>query len=861
MPELPKAYEPKSVEPRIYQQWLDGEYFTADPTRPGEAFTMVMPPPNVTGQLHLGHAFDHTLQDILARYKRMRGYNVLWLPGVDHAGIATQVRVEQALRVEENLTRHELGREKFLQRVWAWKNKYGDRIIEQCKTLGSSCDWSRARFTMDEGFSKAVREVFVRLYEQKLIYKGERIINWCPKCTTALSDAEVVHEESPGHLWHIKYPAENGEFVIVATTRPETMFGDTAVAVHPEDQRYKHLIGKTVTLPLMNRAIPVVADEYVEREFGTGCVKITPSHDPNDFEVAARHNLPHILVLDGNAVVNANGGKYQGLTREAARKAVVKDLEDLGLLVKIENHVHNVGHCDRCKTIVEPIASAQWFVKMKPLAAPAIKVVKDGEVKFVPDNMAKIYFNWLENVRDWCVSRQLWWGHRIPAWHCADCGEYTVSREDAQVCAHCGSANIKQEDDVLDTWFSSALWPFATLGWPENTADLQRYYPNSVLVTGYEIIFLWVARMMFSGLKYLDKPPFSTILIHGIMRDHLGRKMSKSLDNGIDPIEVIDKYGADALRMNIITGVSPGNDTRFFDERCEAMGNFCNKLWNAARFTLLHIGDNQTIGRLRLEDKWILTRLSIAAREVTENLERFDLGIAASKLYEFVWGEFCDWYIELSKTGDSWGVLTFTLKRILTLLHPFMPHITEEIWQSLPRSKGESEALIVEKWFASGTEFPAESAAMERIIEVIRAVRVKRAELKVAPSKKAHMYISTEFEDDFKSGLAYITRLAGASEVELASPDAAGLVVVVTPSAKVYLPLAELVDLNAERERLNRDLSKTEKEREALAAKLSNPGFTDKAPAHVVAKECERLEKLTALVVKLKEGLNELHGG
>ncbi|GHU93930.1 valine--tRNA ligase [Clostridia bacterium] len=850
MPELSKAYDPKSVEPKIYQMWLDGEYFRADPEKGGEPFTVVMPPPNITGQLHLGHAFDNTLQDILARFKRMQGYNVLWLPGVDHASIATQVRVEKQLRETEGVTRHDLGREKFLERVWDWKHKYGGRIIEQLHLLGSSCDWSRTRFTMDDGLSNAVREVFVRLYEQGLMYKGERIINWCPSCATALSDAEVEHEEEAGHLWHIRYNVKDSEeFLIVATTRPETMFGDTAVAVHPDDERYKHLIGKTVILPLMNREIPIVADEYVEREFGTGCVKITPSHDPNDFEVASRHDLPHILVLDGNAVVNENGGKYQGLTREQARERAVSDLKALGLLVKIEEHNHNVGHCDRCKTIVEPIASSQWFVKMKPIAAPAIDVVKSGEVKFVPEHMSRVYLNWMENVRDWCVSRQIWWGHRIPAWACADCGEYTVTREDPTECAHCRSERIRQEDDVLDTWFSSALWPFATLGWPDDTADLRRYYPNSVLVTGYEIIFLWVARMIFSGIKYLDKPPFGTVLIHGMMRDNLGRKMSKSLDNGIDPIDVINQYGADALRMNIVTGVSPGNDTRFFPERCEAMGNFCNKLWNAARFTLLHIDDNQDMS-LRLEDKWILTRLSIVAREVTDNLEKFDIGIAAGKLYDFVWSEFCDWYIELSKTGDNWGVLTYTLRQILRLLHPFVPHITEELWQALPHEK----ALIAESWFASGDEYPNESAAMERVIQVIRAVRAKRAELKAAPSKKVRMLIETDYAADFEGGKAYIARLAGASEVELSAgdKDTSGLIAVVTADAKVYLPLAELVDLSAERERLAKELAKTEKEIEQLEAKLSNAGFTSKAPAQVVEKERERLEKLRTLSVKLK---------
>ena len=877
--ELQKTYDPKAVEPKIYKMWTDGGWFHADENDERETFTVALPPPNVTGQLHYGHAFQHTIIDILIRFKRMRGYNTLWMPGVDHASISTQMKVEEMLRKEHGVTGRDIGREKFLEHAWAWKNKYGDRIIEQCKLLGSSCDWERERFTMDEGCNAAVREVFVSLYEQGLIYKGDRIINWCPKCTTALSDIEVEHEESEGHLWHIKYPIKDSdEFLIVATTRPETMLGDTAVAVHPDDARYKHLIGKTAVLPLMDREIPIVADEYVDMAFGTGCVKITPCHDPNDFEVAARHGLEHILVLDEHAAVNQNGGKYKGFTRENARVEVVKDLTELGLLIKAEKHVHNVGHCERCKTICEPISSKQWFVSMKGLAAPAIECVKNGDVKFVPERFAKIYLNWMENVRDWCISRQLWWGHRIPAFTCGDCGEVTVSRQDPDVCK-CGSKRLTQEEDVLDTWFSSALWPFSTLGWPEDAPALRRFYPTSVMVTGYEIIFLWVARMIFSGIKYLSKPPFHTVVVHGMVRDNMGRKMSKSSGNNVDPVDVINEYGADALRMSVTIGVSLGNDTRYFPERCETMRNFCNKLWNASRFALMHVGQGDSAppdaSALAPEDKWILTRLSRVTGEVTDNIERYELGVAAGKLYEFVWGELCDWYIELIKprlTGaggepadTARRTLNYVLTRALSLLHPFMPYITEEIWRSLPRERQlrGDEALMVAPWpeVDGGYVFERESADMERVMDVIKAVRARRAEMRVPPSKKAHMTIATEYAGAFEGGAAYIAKLAGASGVTVtteAPPDSGGLVCVVTPAARVFLPLAELVDMDAERARLEKELAAASGELDKLAAKLNNPGFTGKAPANVVEAERARLAELTALKGRLTESLGRL---
>ena len=737
--ELSKVYEPQEVEGRIYQQWEENKCFAGIRDAKKKPYTIVMPPPNVTGQLHMGHAMDCTLQDILIRFKRMQGYAALWVPGTDHAGIATQIKVEEELRVKEGLTRYDLGREKFLERVWAWKHQYGDRIVAQQKKLGASCDWDRARFTMDEGCSKAVRETFCELYEKGLIYKGSRIINWCPHCVTALSDAEVEYVDKPGHLWHMRYPLADGSgYLVVATTRPETMMGDTGVAVNPNDERYQHLVGKTCILPLMNREIPIVADDYVEMDFGTGCVKMTPAHDPNDFEVGLRHNLETIRVLDDNGVVNANGGKYEGMDRYEARKAVVADLEALGLLEKVEDYSHNVGTCYRCHNDVEPIISAQWFVKMQPLAKEALRVVNEGETKFVPDRFAKTYTNWMENVHDWCISRQLWWGHQIPVWYCDDCGHMTVSRQDPTVCEKCGSTHIQRDPDVLDTWFSSALWPFSTLGWPEKTEDLDYFYPTDVLVTGYDIIFFWVARMIFSGCEQTKKAPFHTVFIHGLVRDDQGRKMSKSLGNGIDPLEMAEKYGADALRFNLVTGNSPGNDMRFYTERCEAMRNFANKIWNASRFLMMNltIEDNALPEQLELEDKWILSKLNTVIREVTENMDHYELGVAAQKLYDFIWDTYCDWYIEMTKArlqGDNPAakeqaqrVLCYVLTDILKLLHPFMPFLTEEIWQALPHEAGnEVKFLMLQSWpqYRQDLAFPQEEKAVELLMDAVKAVR------------------------------------------------------------------------------------------------------------------------------------------
>ncbi len=864
-------YEPSQVEKDIYKMWTEGGYFKGviDPEK--KPFTIVIPPPNVTGQLHLGHAFDETLQDVLVRHKRMQGYAALWIPGTDHAGIATQIKVEEELR-KEGITRYDLGREKFLERVWEWKNKYGSRIVEQLKTLGSSCDWERERFTMDEGCSRAVREVFVTLYEKGLIYKGNRIINWCPKCTTALSDAEVEHEEQAGHFWYIRYPVKDSdEYVIVATTRPETMLGDTGVAVHPEDERYQHLIGKTVILPLMNREMPVVADEYVDKEFGTGCVKMTPCHDPNDFEVGLRHDLEQILVLDENAKV-INGGKYNRLDRYEARKQIVKDLDEQGYLVKIEDHTHSVGECYRCGTTVEPITSPQWFVKMPPLAKEALAVVDDGRINFVPERFVKIYNNWMTNAHDWCISRQLWWGHQIPAWYCDDCGHVTVSRTDPTECEKCGSKNIRRDEDVLDTWFSSALWPFSTLGWPDKTPELDYFYPTSVLVTGYDIIFFWVARMIFSGMEFMKEEPFKTVLFHGLIRDSQGRKMSKSLGNGVDPIEVIDTYGADALRFNIITGNSPGNDMRYYPERCEAMRNFANKIWNASRFVMMNltIDKNELPDKLELEDKWILSKLNTLAREVGENMDKFELGIAASKIYDFIWDSYCDWYIELTKprlNGEDEAakigaqqVLLFVLTETLKLLHPFMPFITEEIWQALPH---EGEALMIEKYpeYTEKLAFPDDEASFESIMQAVRAVRAQRSEMNVPPSKKPHLIIVTDKTDVFEAGRVYLSKLAYAGELTIGSAPPAsadGLVTVVTDDAKLYMPLAELVDLDKERERIEKSLKKAREDLEKTLAKLSNEKFTSKAPENVVNAERERADKQRALIENLEESLKSL---
>ncbi len=873
--ELPKVYEPQEVEGRIYEKWENARCFEGhrDPNK--KPFTIVMPPPNVTGQLHMGHAMDCTLQDVLIRFKRMQGYAALWMPGTDHAGIATQIKVEEELRTKEGLSRYDLGREKFLERVWDWKNRYGARIVEQQKKLGVSCDWSRDRFTMDEGLSKAVRHVFVEMYRKDLIYKGSRIINWCPHCVTALSDAEVEYKDKPGHLWHLKYPikGEEGRCCIVATTRPETMLGDTGVAVNPHDERYQDLIGKTCILPLMDREIPIVADEYVDLEFGTGCVKMTPAHDPNDFEVGLRHNLESIRVLDDNGKINANGGKYEGMDRYEARKAIVADLDELGLLEKIEPHQHNVGTCYRCGTDVEPLVSAQWFVKMAPLAEEALRVVNEGETKFVPDRFTKIYTNWMENVHDWCISRQLWWGHQIPVWYCADCGKMTVSETDPTHCEHCGSANIERDPDVLDTWFSSALWPFSTMGWPDaESEDFKYFYPTDVLVTGYDIIFFWVARMIFSGCEHTGKAPFHTVFIHGLVRDDKGRKMSKSLGNGIDPLEMAEQYGADALRFNLITGNSPGNDMRFYTERCEAMRNFANKIWNASRFVMMNLTIDKCVlpEKLELEDKWILSKLNTTVREMTENMEKYELGVAAQKIYDFIWDDFCDWYIELTKARLQGGdedsklraqqVLCWVLTEFLKLLHPYMPFLTEEIWQALPHGDNAGDFLMLEQWpvYDPALDFKAEENTMELVMDVIRAVRTRRAEMNVPPSKKAQMTIVTDKGGLFRAGEAFLKRLAYASDItvtETAPADQAGMVSVVTHEARVFIPLAELVDLAKEKARMEKDLGKKKGELAGLQTKLANPGFVNKAPANVVAAEKERAEKLAALIAKLEEQL------
>ena len=866
--ELNKVYDPKAVESEIYKMWEEGSYFHAERDESKKPFTIVMPPPNVTGQLHMGHAMDATLQDSIIRFKRMQGYNALWIPGVDHAGIATQIKVEEELR-KEGLTRYDLGREKFLERVWDWKNRFGNRIVEQQKKLGASCDWDRARFTMDEGCSKAVREVFVSLYEKGLIYKGSRIINWCPHCVTALSDAEVEYVDKPGHLWHIRYPLEDGSGeVVVATTRPETMLGDSGVCVNPNDDRYRSIVGKNVILPLLNKPIPVVADDYAEMEFGTGCVKMTPAHDPNDFEVGLRHNLEVIRVLDDEGKVNSLGGKYEGMDRYEARKAIVADLEAQGYLVKVEDYSHNVGTCYRCHNDVEPIISAQWFVKMKPLAEEAIRVVKDGETRFVPDRFTKTYLNWMENVRDWCISRQLWWGHQIPAWTCADCGHITVSREDACKCEKCGSANIERDPDVLDTWFSSALWPFETLGWPEKTPDLDYFYPTDVLVTGYDIIFFWVARMIFSGCEHTGRTPFHTVLIHGLVRDDKGRKMSKSLGNGIDPLEMIDQYGCDALRMNMVTSNSPGNDMRFYVERCEAMRNFANKLWNASRYVMMNLGENFVPGlpeNLEIADKWVLSKLNTLISEVTENMEHYELGIAVQKIYDFIWDTYCDWYIELTKARlyseeadrkqTALQVLVYVLDQTLRLLHPFMPYITEEIWQSLPH---EGKALIVAKWpvTSEALSFKEEEAHMESVMNAIRAIRNRRAEMNVPPSKKATLYVLTSKPQIFTEGEGFIQRLAYADRVELLESEPAnldGMVTCATADAKLFIPMGQLVDIAKELERITKELDKARKNLASIQGKLSNEKFTARAPEAVVNAEREKAKKAADLIASLEE--------
>ena len=872
MSELPKTYDPKAVEDKLYKFWVDSGFFHAEVNPDKKPYTIVIPPPNVTGQLHMGHAFDETLQDILLRTKRMQGYAALWMPGTDHAGMATQIKVEENLRKEEGLTRYDLGREEFLKRVWAWKDKFGNRIISQLKKLGTSCDWDRERFTMDEGCSKAVREVFVNLYNKGLIYKGHRIINWCPHCATALSDAEVEYETQPGKLWHIRYPLADGSGdLVVATTRPETFMGDTGVAVNPNDERYNHLIGKTCILPIMNREIPIFGDEYVDMEFGTGCVKVTPCHDPNDFEMGQRHNLEQILVFNEDATVNANGGKYEGMDRYECRKAVIKDLEEGGYLVKIEDHEHNVGTCYRCGTTVEPMTSAQWFVKMAPLAKPAMDVVTEGKTKFVPDRFSKTYLRWMENVHDWCISRQLWWGHRIPAFYCEDCGEMTVSKTDVCTCPKCGGTHIRQEEDVLDTWFSSALWPFSTLGWPDKTKELDYFYPTSTLVTGYDIIFFWVARMIFSGVEHMGETPFKTVYIHGLVRDAQGRKMSKSLGNGIDPLEVIDQYGADALRFTLATGNSPGNDMRFSDERVQASRNFCNKIWNASRFIQMNltIDKDKAVelpAELALEDKWILSKFNTLVADVTRNIDQYELGLAASKLNDFIWENFCDWYIEIAKTRLQTGdenvqkVLCYVLSGAMQLLHPFMPFITETIWQALPH---EGLSVMVSKWpeYDEKLNFSVEEAQMESLMDAVRAIRNRRAEMNVPPSKKAKVLILTEKKDTFSAGAGFFPKLAYASEIELidAVPaDAAKMASVVTGDAQLYMPMGDLIDFEAERARLGKEKKKVEDDIAFVMKKLNNPKFVDKAPENVVAAEREKADKLREHLAKLEESIAAL---
>ncbi len=869
--ELEKVYDPKQVEDRIYQFWLSGGYFHAMPDTGKPPYTIVIPPPNITGQLHLGHAVDNTLQDILIRWRRMQGYEALWVPGTDHASIATEAKIVEAMK-KEGLTKEDLGREGFLERAWEWKKQYSGRIIKQLQKMGSSCDWERERFTLDEGCSRAVKEVFVRLYEKGLIYQGEKIINWCPHCLTSISDAEVEYAEQAGHFWHIKYPLADGSGALeVATTRPETLLGDTAVAVNPNDERYKHLIGKMVELPLCNRQIPIIGDEYCEMDFGTGVVKMTPAHDPNDFEVGLRHNLPVINVMNPDATINENGGKYQGMDRYEARKAIVKDLEEGGYLIKVRDYAHNVGSCYRCSTTVEPRVSKQWFVKMEELAKPAIEVVKTGKVRLVPERFDKIYYNWMENIKDWCISRQLWWGHRIPAYTCADCGELTVAREDVTVCPKCGSHHMEQDPDTLDTWFSSALWPFSTLGWPDKTPELDYFYPTSTLVTGYDIIFFWVARMIFSGLEYTGKPPFSTVLFHGLVRDAQGRKMSKSLGNGVDPLVVIDQYGADALRLTLATGNSPGNDMRFSDEKVKASRNFANKLWNASRFIMMNLPEEGDFSglpeELAVEDCWVLSLYNDLVKEVTDNLEKFELGIAVQKLYDFIWDVYCDWYIELTKTRIQAGgetafaaqkVLVYVMSNTLKLLHPFMPFITEEIWQALPH---EGESLMVSSWpkYQESLSFRREEEDFAKIMDLIKAIRNRRAEMNVPPSKKATVCIETSCPEVFEQGIPFFQRLASASDVQIGgsfSPE--GAVQVITDSARAFIPMAELIDREKELARLNKEKASCQKDLQIISGKLNNAGFMAKAPENLVEQEKQKLQKAQERLAKIEESIAQL---
>ncbi len=878
--QLEKNYNPSAIEGKLYDRWLEKKYFHAEPDRSKKPFTIVMPPPNVTGQLHMGHALDNTMQDILIRYKRMQGYNALWQPGTDHAAIATEVKVIDKLK-KEGINKEDLGREGFLKEAWKWKEEYGNRIINQLKKLGSSADWDRERFTMDEGCSKAVEEVFVNLYEKGYIYKGSRIVNWCPVCQTSISDAEVEHEEQAGHFWHIKYPivGEDG-YVEIATTRPETLLGDTAVAVNPDDERYKHLVGKMLKLPLTDREIPVIADAYVDKDFGTGCVKITPAHDPNDFEVGKRHNLPEINIMNDDATINQKGGKYAGMDRYEARKAMVKDLEDLGLLVKVVDHTHAVGTHDRCKTTVEPMIKQQWFVKMEEMAKPAIEAVKSGKIKLVPERMEKTYMNWLENIRDWCVSRQLWWGHRIPAYYCDECGEVVVKRGGApDVCPKCGCKHLTQDEDTLDTWFSSALWPFSTLGWPDKTEDLDYFYPTSVLVTGYDIIFFWVIRMIFSGIEQMGEVPFNTVIFHGLVRDSQGRKMSKSLGNGIDPLEVIDKYGADALRLTLITGNAPGNDMRFYWERVEASRNFANKVWNASRFMLMNFEqaeekgisiENVTLDDLTQADNWILSKVNTLAKDGTENMDKFEPGIAVQKIYDFIWEEFCDWYIEMVKPrlyndeDTTKAAALWTLKQVLIqalkLLHPYMPFITEEIFCNV---QSEEESIMVSQWpeYKEAWNFTEDELAVETIKDAVRGIRNVRAQMNVPPSKKAKVIVVTENEkvaNIFETSRVFFATLGYASDVVIQS-DKAGIgedaVSAVIHEAVIYMPFAELVDIDKEVERLQKEEEKLGKEIARATGMLNNPNFVSKAPQKKIDEEKAKLEKYTQMLEQVKERL------
>ena len=869
--ELDKQYSPQNVEDRTYKFWCDHKYFHAEVNPDKKPYTIVIPPPNITGQLHMGHALDETLQDILIRWRRMEGYETLWLPGTDHASIATEAKIVEAMR-KEGITKEEIGREKFLERAWEWKAQYGGRIVEQLKKLGSSCDWDRERFTLDEGCSKAVREVFCKLYDKGLIYRGERIINWCPHCLTSISDAEVEYEDQAGHFWHLRYPFKDGSgYLELATTRPETLLGDTAVAVNPNDERYKDMVGKTLILPIVHREIPVIADDYVDIEFGTGVVKITPAHDPNDFEVGLRHNLEVINVLTPDAKIVDDYPKYAGMDRYEARKAIVEDLQAEGALVEIEDYSHNVGTCYRCGTTVEPRVSKQWFVKMEPLAKPAVEVVRNGEVKFVPERFDKTYFHWMESIKDWCISRQLWWGHRIPAYYCDDCGEVMVSAQEVHTCSKCGGNHVHQDPDTLDTWFSSALWPFSTLGYPDDTKELEYFYPTDTLVTGYDIIFFWVARMIFSGVEHMGQVPFHTVLIHGLVRDAQGRKMSKSLGNGIDPLLVIDQYGADALRFTLATGNAPGNDMRFSDEKVKASRNFANKLWNAARFVLMYLGNDYSYPGLpkdlAIEDKWILSKVNTLAKEVTDNLERFELGIAVAKLYDFIWDVFCDWYIEIAKIRLQSGegadtakaVLVYVLTDILKLLHPFMPFITEEIYQAIPH---DTESIMISKWpeYDPTLSFADEEAQMEKIMDAIRAIRNRRAEMNIPPSKKSKVYVETAFSDVFAVGSEFIKRLAYASDVEIADAfgDLGNTVTIVTNDAKIYIPLGDLVDFEAEAKRLQKELAAAEEKLAFINKKLDNPGFVNKAPEKVVQQNRDEAAKLTEKIANLRSSLENL---